>query len=59
MNESCPTCQAALPPRKENRFYPFCCERCQLVDLGHWLDEDYRISEPGFEGFGPGPSTDS
>ena len=25
---------------------PFCSPRCQMVDLGRWLAEDYRISEP-------------
>lgn len=25
---------------------PFCSRRCQMVDLGKWLREDYRISEP-------------
>ena len=25
---------------------PFCSVRCQLIDLGRWLGEDYRISEP-------------
>lgn len=25
---------------------PFCSKRCQMVDLGKWLSEDYRISEP-------------
>ncbi len=25
---------------------PFCSERCKLLDLGKWLNEDYRISEP-------------
>ncbi len=39
----CPICQAPAPPRAENRFYPFCSQRCQLVDLGRWLDGDYRI----------------
>ena len=39
----CPICQAPTPPRAENRFYPFCSQRCQLVDLGRWLDGDYRI----------------
>ncbi len=24
----------------------FCSERCKLIDLGKWLGEDYRISEP-------------
>lgn len=24
---------------------PFCSERCRLVDLGRWLDEDYAVPE--------------
>ncbi|NIR02507.1 MAG: DNA gyrase inhibitor YacG, partial [Gemmatimonadales bacterium] len=26
-----------------SRFYPFCCERCKLIDLGAWLDGKYVI----------------
>ncbi len=26
-----------------NPYRPFCSERCRLVDLGKWLNEDYRI----------------
>lgn len=41
----CPICQ------KENDFFaepvgPFCSDRCKLIDLGKWLGEDYRVSEP-------------
>ena len=25
---------------------PFCSDRCKMIDLGHWLNEDYRVSEP-------------
>jgi endogenous inhibitor of DNA gyrase (YacG/DUF329 family) len=25
---------------------PFCSERCKLIDLGKWLGEEHRISEP-------------
>jgi endogenous inhibitor of DNA gyrase (YacG/DUF329 family) len=25
---------------------PFCSDRCKLIDLGKWLGEEYRISEP-------------
>ena len=25
---------------------PFCSDRCQRVDLGKWLNEEYRLSEP-------------
>lgn len=24
-------------------FYPFCSNRCQLIDLGQWIDGQYRI----------------
>jgi hypothetical protein len=40
----CHQCQK--PAAKDgNKFYPFCCERCHLVDLGRWLNEDYRIPD--------------
>ena len=22
---------------------PFCSSQCQIIDLGHWINEDYRI----------------
>lgn len=25
---------------------PFCSGRCKMVDLGKWLNEEYKISEP-------------
>lgn len=25
---------------------PFCSDRCKLIDLGKWLGEEYRVSEP-------------
>ena len=25
---------------------PFCSVRCKMVDLGKWLGEEYKISEP-------------
>ena len=31
----------AVPLPKE---FPFCSERCRLVDLGKWFDEDYKVS---------------
>ncbi len=24
-------------------LYPFCCERCKLIDLGRWFNEQYSI----------------
>ena len=40
----CPTCRQ-VAVKDGNKLWPFCSERCQLVDLGHWLDEVYRIPE--------------
>jgi endogenous inhibitor of DNA gyrase (YacG/DUF329 family) len=31
----------------ENRFRPFCGERCKLHDLGAWANENFRVeAEP-------------
>jgi hypothetical protein len=27
----------------ENRWKPFCSERCKLIDLGQWATEKYRV----------------
>ncbi|MCH7500215.1 MAG: DNA gyrase inhibitor YacG [Nitrospina sp.] len=34
----CPTCKKPAV-KKDNAFFPFCCERCRLIDLGQWLDD--------------------
>ncbi len=44
----CPICNKPVNPPdattpKHLRFFPFCSNRCRLVDLGAWLDADYRI----------------
>lgn len=38
----CPTCSQPVAWRA-NPARPFCSVGCQLVDLGAWLDEAYRI----------------
>ena len=43
---ACPTCGKPLAWTPESRWRPFCSERCRLIDLGEWLDESHRISEP-------------
>lgn len=35
--------------------YPFCSYRCQMIDLGRWLDEEYRIPDGEDQ---PGGGTD-
>jgi endogenous inhibitor of DNA gyrase (YacG/DUF329 family) len=39
----CPICKRPADSSKENRFRPFCSERCRDIDLGTWAGESYRI----------------
>lgn len=41
----CPMCKAILPGTEVPTF-PFCSERCKLLDLGQWLEGKYRVSRP-------------
>ncbi len=58
-DRQCPHCsrQVTWP---DTPTYPFCSERCRLIDLGAWASGDYRI--PGdpvpeeTEGFGQSDS---
>lgn len=43
MTPLCPGCRAFT--FEGSTFYPFCSERCRLVDLGAWLNADYRVPE--------------
>jgi len=44
---TCPTCKESVEWRTDNPHRPFCSERCKLIDLGAWANEDYRIpAEP-------------
>ena len=43
---SCPICGKPVAWVAENRFRPFCSERCKQIDLGAWAAEDYRVPEP-------------
>jgi endogenous inhibitor of DNA gyrase (YacG/DUF329 family) len=39
---------------EQRKYFPFCSERCKLIDLGAWLDAEYRIpSRPDDEADGP------
>jgi len=45
----CPHCKKVMEWSSENPYRPFCCHRCQLIDLGKWADESHRIrGEPAF-----------
>ena len=42
----CPRCGALAPYSPENRWRPFCSERCRVIDLGAWASEAYRVPVP-------------
>ncbi|MGH9717927.1 MAG: DNA gyrase inhibitor YacG [Candidatus Acidiferrales bacterium] len=48
MTARCPICRKPTDSEKSSDF-PFCCERCRLLDLGNWASEKYRISQPIFD----------
>jgi uncharacterized protein len=39
----CPRCRKPSLFGPENKFRPFCSERCRLIDLGQWANESYKI----------------
>ena len=39
----CPICERPAKPRQENATFPFCSARCKTIDLGKWVNEEYRI----------------
>jgi len=40
---ACPQCGASTEWNPQNRFRPFCSERCKMIDLGAWATERYRV----------------
>jgi endogenous inhibitor of DNA gyrase (YacG/DUF329 family) len=40
----CPICKK--PTQKKNPDFPFCSDRCRLIDLGKWASGAYVISSP-------------
>ena len=41
---ACPTCKNSV--RSSDPDFPFCSERCRLIDLGKWASGQYVISSP-------------
>ncbi|HKT51891.1 MAG TPA: DNA gyrase inhibitor YacG [Candidatus Angelobacter sp.] len=40
----CPTCRTLVLAGSQD--FPFCSERCRLIDLGKWASGGYVISTP-------------
>ena len=43
---NCPRCEKVTSNKKENKFRPFCSEKCKLIDFGTWANEENSISRP-------------
>ena len=57
----CPTCKKSVPAPAPGedlpKCFPFCSDRCKLIDLGRWIDGKYQIPVVDREDRGTG--TDS
>ena len=43
---NCPTCDKEVVWQASSTHRPFCSERCKLIDLGDWAEENHTISQP-------------
>ncbi|HKI11639.1 MAG TPA: DNA gyrase inhibitor YacG [Candidatus Acidoferrum sp.] len=48
MKHRCPICKKPTDS-DEHADFPFCSERCRLLDLGAWASEKYVVSDPIFD----------
>lgn len=56
---NCPRCGESVEWNAQNRWRPFCSERCKMSDFGAWATEAYRVAaEPAEDGGDPLPSGD-
>ncbi|HEC75468.1 MAG TPA: DNA gyrase inhibitor YacG [Methylophaga aminisulfidivorans] len=40
---NCPQCGTLVEWKEEQKWRPFCSERCKLIDLGEWASEGHAI----------------
>jgi len=40
----CPICKKKV--RRSDPEFPFCSERCRVLDLGNWASGRYRVASP-------------
>ena len=54
-----PQCGEPAAYCADNKWRPFCSERCRLIDLGEWASEGYQIAaEPSLDDFSSGMTPD-
>lgn len=50
MQVQCPNCQAQVVWNEAATWRPFCSERCRLIDLGEWFNEEHKIAGESADG---------
>ncbi len=48
MKWHCPICKNPTDSETHPQF-PFCSDRCRILDLGNWASEKYRVSEAALD----------
>lgn len=48
MESRCPICKKPTDSEKGKEF-PFCSERCRVIDLGNWSSEKYKVTGPALD----------
>lgn len=43
MKIRCPICKTELDVPSDHEVRPFCSARCKRIDLGNWLEGNYRL----------------
>jgi uncharacterized protein len=46
MNIECPICKKKIDADSKGKYFPFCSQRCKLVDLNAWFSNGYTITSP-------------
>lgn len=52
----CPSCSKTSRLDEQNRWRPFCSERCKWVDLGDWFEGRNRLPGTPVDPLGGDPS---
>ena len=53
----CPRCAKQVAWSTDNKYRPFCSERCKMIDLGAWANEEYRLPVKDEDAEKPGIDT--
>ena len=55
----CPSCDMLVDAEHSKKSLPFCSERCRLIDLGRWLNEEHLLPVEAEDEESPGDLSES